>query len=66
MSHRNRNEAQLSEYADQLNQVNKRLSRLETAENDMLLNLQKSVNEHNRLQNLSYTGGATSQSVIDS
>ena len=39
----------MSEYADQLESVNMRLSELEKVENQMLRNLQNSVNEHNHL-----------------
>ena len=39
----------MSEYADQLESVNMRLSELEKVENKMLRNLQNSVNEHKHL-----------------
>ena len=66
LSQREGHEHQLNEYSDQLTQVNDRLKKLEGVENEMLNNLQRSVNEYNRLQNLTVTGAMTTNSINES
>ena len=51
---------------NQLEGVNGRIESLEQAESNMLENLQRSINEHNRLLNMSKTGTLDAASVQES
>lgn len=50
----------------QLHETNTRIDSLEKEETNMLENLQRSINEHNRLLNLSKTGSLDSVSLQES
>ena len=65
MTIKNDKEDRVLEYTSQLAGMNNRIEELERSETVMLQNLQKSINEHNRLLSLSQTGGMSSMSAID-
>ena len=54
--------SQLEDFED----VNARIESLEHAESNMLENLQRSINEHHKLLNLSKTGNLDSMTVQES
>ena len=56
----------LMQMTHQLEGVNHRIESLEKAESNMLENLQRSINEHNRLLNMSKTGTLDAVSVQES
>ena len=49
-------ETRMSQMTSQLGDINQRIENLEQAESNMLENLQRSINEHNRLLSISKTG----------
>ena len=59
-------EQSLMQMTHQLEGVNHRIESLEKAESNMLENLQRSINEHNRLLNMSKTGTLDAVSVQES
>ena len=65
MTIKNDKDDRVLEYTSQLAGMNNRIEELEKSETVMLHNLQKSINEHNRLLSLSQTGGMSSMSAID-
>lgn len=66
MSRRDFHDVRVNEYSEELQKINARLSKLEVTENDALHKLQQSVNEHNRLQNLTFSGNISQQAITDS
>ena len=59
-------EKNLVQMTNQLEGVNRRIESLEQAETNMLDNLQRSINEHNKLLNLSKAGNLDTMSVVES
>ena len=66
MTIKEQKDSKILEYTSQLAEMNNRIEGLEQSESHMLENLQKSINEHNRLLSLSQTGGLDSKSVLES
>ena len=56
----------MSQITSQLGDINHRIEGLEQAESNMLENLQRSINEHNRLLSISKTGQLDMQSLKES